>query len=251
MTTLHIITGEGIECEKESERFFKLPLFEFENVLRAPLPKILAQTEAFFAALKARDWIFFPGGFSFADHFGSGRLLAHTLKEIHFFERALQARVHLMGVCNGFQVLAHSGLLGQDCALLHNVNPKNQASMGFVNRWVTFKHATLGSLRLPVRHGEGRLQWSSGSRDLRPFLHYDDPDFNNGSLQNVAGLVGWHGASSVWGLMPHPEIAMRLADQPDFGGPDYDEQFRDRNFELRGDGVKLVKMIFEEVSGHA
>src|SRR3989475_9517898 len=54
-----------------------------------------------------------PGGFSYGDHLGAGRIFATVLvaqlqDQLTDF---LAAQKPLLGVCNGFQVLAESGIL--------------------------------------------------------------------------------------------------------------------------------------------
>jgi phosphoribosylformylglycinamidine synthase len=250
-----ILSGEGIECEKESFRFFSSASFELE-VSIAPVPKILSESFKAFEFLGAGDWLFIPGGFSFADHFGSGKLLAHQLRSKGFLRECLKRGVHLMGVCNGFQVLVETGLFGAGVKLCANESQRP----GFVNRWVECEAAEFLSSReffLPVRHGEGRLvretpRWHEG---VRPFLFYRDPSFDNGfdngSVDRTAGLVARIEKSSVWGLMPHPEIAFRNFDSPDAVGSEFSGL---ENFPLAqtaGDGVELVKAIFNEVKRYA
>ena len=57
-----------------------------------------------------------PGGFSFGDHLGSGRLLGNRLRfgireQVRNF---VKDRKPVIGICNGFQVLVKMGLLPGD-----------------------------------------------------------------------------------------------------------------------------------------
>ena len=246
MRRLFILTGEGIECEKEARQFFSLPPFETEAVY-APVPKILRGEMSIERDAKPGDFVFLPGGFSFSDHFGSGKLLAYKLNEKKFFEKVLSSRLHLLGICNGFQVLTESGLFGRGVRL-----EANQKGMGFTNRWVKLQPAAdlfqLGPIEVPVRHGEGRLVRDAKAWEpqVRPFLYYDDARFDNGSVDRVAGLRAEIGGSYVWGLMPHPEIAARPSDHPDAIGPDKMGLSRGalNKATEAGDGLKLVLEIF-------
>lgn len=217
---LFILTGEGIECEKEAKQFFSLPAFECE-VSYAPVPKILRGEIQIEKEAQPGDFVYLPGGFSFSDHFGSGKLLAYKLNEKKFFEKILAAKLHIMGFCNGFQVLTETGLFGAGVRLEHNQN-----SMGFVNRWVTLKAAPdlfkSSTVQIPIRHGEGRLSREKAAWEpfVKPFIFYDDPRFDNGSIDRIAGLRAEIQSSYVWGMMPHPEIAARMNDRPDSIGPE-------------------------------
>jgi phosphoribosylformylglycinamidine synthase len=57
--------------------------------------------------------IIVPGGFSYGDHLGAGRLLAvdlmHRLGDN--MRRFVEDGRSVLGICNGFQVLVKSGLL--------------------------------------------------------------------------------------------------------------------------------------------
>jgi phosphoribosylformylglycinamidine synthase len=185
-----------------------------------------------------------PGGFSYSDHFGSGKLLALKLQEAKFFGSLFDRGVNALGICNGFQILVASGIFGAHTQLDLN-EPR-----GFVNRWVNLSFHK-SRIRLPVRHGEGRLHLSPNKElpsEVQSFLHYEEEQygssFNNGSIQRIAGLRVRKGDSHIWGMMPHPEIALRRQDDPDFFATDFMPQHRESLAYQEGDGLKLLKQIF-------
>jgi phosphoribosylformylglycinamidine synthase len=128
---------------------------------------------------------------------------------------------HVLGICNGFQVLAESGLVPG--ALLRN------RSLRFAGRLIYIKPERLDSpfthdatgepLRVPVAHGEGCYYADDATLDqlerdgqvLFRYVHEDgtlaadpnDPANPNGSLRAIAGVC--NAAGNVAGLMPHPE----------------------------------------------
>jgi phosphoribosylformylglycinamidine synthase len=165
-----------------------------------------------------------PGGFSYGDALGAGRLLGLDLAT--WFADELAAAVDrgtpVIGVCNGFQALVRAGLLpgtGQPAVLAAN------ASGRFECRWVTLDSPPstslwtaelTGALRCPVAHGEGRLLVDDPARleaeGLVAFRYVDakgqpaagaHPANPNGSVADIAGLT--NPAGNVLGLMPHPE----------------------------------------------
>jgi phosphoribosylformylglycinamidine synthase len=182
----------------------------------------------------------FPGGFSFGDHLGSGKVFA-TL-----FQRSLGPRMERLladgglavGICNGFQVLVKMGVLpnmrgcrAQEVTLVHN------ESGCFEDRWVRVAFETgsrcawtrgLAEMDLPVRHGEGRFVAGSGEQlaDLArgglialryAAAHGGEPRYPedpNGSDGHVAGLCDPTGR--VFGLMPHPEAFLHSQNHPDW-----------------------------------
>jgi len=246
MRKVLILSGEGIECEKESARFFENLECKVEM---APMPKILQKKIAPAESLRKNDWFFLPGGFSFSDHFGSGRLLAYELRRSGLLEALFKKGVHVMGFCNGFQVLTECGVFGQGVKL--EANRHGEKPMGFTNRWIHC--AGLGLLagsafNFTVRHGEGRLTRPGDTWDsnVSPILSYNDPSFDNGSVEKIAGLMARVGSSYVFGLMPHPEIALRPLDGPDACGPEFMPSFRASLLKAEGDGVRFMKNLFKE-----
>ena len=130
----------------------------------------------------------------------------------------------VLGICNGFQVLAEAGLVPG--ALLRN------RSLRFVSRWISIaaqradtpftRGTTTGEpLRMPVAHGEGcyyadETTLDELERDGQVLFRYvdatgrvpadpDDEANPNGSLRAIAGVM--NRAGNVAGLMPHPERA--------------------------------------------
>ena len=93
--TCKILRGEGIECENELKRALDLEGYKTEFW---DLPRLFQNPKQYLDTLTENDWIFVPGGFSFADHLGSGRLLAYELEEIKFFEKVLEVGASVWGV---------------------------------------------------------------------------------------------------------------------------------------------------------
>ena len=166
-----------------------------------------------------------PGGFSYGDALGAGRLLALDLQG-WFGDQLRTARdagMPIIGVCNGFQALVHAGLLPGvervDAALVANDHGR------FECRWVWLKPGSKssiwtaeldGPLWCPIAHGEGRFVSNDVDRlvadDLVAFRYADRdgeqahgsfPANPNGSADDIAGVTDPSGL--VLGMMPHPE----------------------------------------------
>lgn len=179
-----------------------------------------------------------PGGFSYGDALGAGRLLGLDLATWFADElvRAREREMPIIGICNGFQALVRAGLLpgptdpapAEGDASEPSALPATLAANAngrFECRWVELIVARPGSpwldgvdgpLRCPVAHGEGRFVADDlaavKAAGLVAFRYGDGegvpadgtyPANPNGSADDIAGIVDATGL--VLGLMPHPE----------------------------------------------
>ncbi|MBA3944047.1 MAG: phosphoribosylformylglycinamidine synthase I [Herpetosiphonaceae bacterium] len=212
--------------------------------------------------LKHYAGLIIPGGFSYGDHLGAGKLLAVDL--IYRLGSALERFIAdghpVLGICNGFQVLVKAGLLGledspqQEPAITLTTNQSGH----YECRWVRLV-APLGQqciflrdisapFELPVGHGEGRLVAGVASlvrleqqgqialryvdRADQPTLHY--PANPNGAAGAIAGVSNRRG--NVLGLMPHPDRAFLPQLHPDWV----------RNKQRRqGDGLPIFRNMVQ------
>ncbi|MEQ8965644.1 MAG: phosphoribosylformylglycinamidine synthase subunit PurQ [Azospirillaceae bacterium] len=160
--------------------------------------------------LPEADLIVLPGGFSYGDYLRAGAMAAHSPILRDVAARA-KAGVPVLGICNGFQILAETGLLPG--ALVRN------ADLRFVARTVTLTVEradtpyTAGyrageEIRIPVAHHDGNYTADADTLarlegEGRVVLRYGEPV--NGSAADIAGLADPTGR--IMGLMPHPERA--------------------------------------------
>ncbi len=187
--------------------------------------------------LSEAQMLVLPGGFSYGDALGAGRLLALDLGT--YLADALKEFVAsgkpVIGICNGFQTLVKADILpGWDDAP-RAASLVNNASGHFECRWVTLA-PTPGSncvwtrdlmepIECPVAHGEGRfvLRDSTGLERLRACgqiaLTYADGTNPNGSIGDIAGICNL--AGNVLGLMPHPEDHIFAWQHPAHTRPDF------------------------------
>ena len=170
-------------------------------------------------ALPPVDLIVLPGGFSYGDYLRAGAMAAHSPVMREVVARAGQG-VAVLGICNGFQMLAETGLLPG--ALMCN------AGLRFVSRTVPVRVEDTASplmrgykagqvVRFPVAHMDGSYFADSGTiarleGEAQVAFRYvtgtgeaSEEANPNGSLNNIAGLRNANG--TVLGLMPHPERA--------------------------------------------
>ena len=174
------------------------------------------------ASLDGVAAVVLPGGFAYGDYLRAGVIarFSPVMRAVAAF--AADGGL-VLGICNGFQVLAEAGLVPG--ALLRN------RGLRFLGRDVRIAAERLvtpftalvgdGPLRLPIAHGEGcyfadEATLDELERDGQVLFRYvdaggtraraeGDPANPNGSLRAIAGVLNAHG--NVAGLMPHPERA--------------------------------------------
>jgi len=168
--------------------------------------------------------ILLPGGFAYGDYVRAGAIarFSPVMRAVAGFARDGGL---VLGICNGFQVLAEAGLVPG--ALVRN------RSLRFVSRRIAIAAERLDSpftwqvgarrpLAMPVAHGEGCFYADADTldaleRDGQVLFRYVRPDGSpavdaddganpNGSLRAIAGVS--NAAGNVAGLMPHPETAV-------------------------------------------
>lgn len=156
------------------------------------------------------DLVVLPGGFSYGDYLRTGAIAALSPIMGAVKDKAASG-VRVFGVCNGFQILAESGLLPG--ALLRNKHLKfvcKEVNLEVANGDTDFTRAyDQGQvIRCPVAHHDGNyfaddetLKRLEG--EGRVGFRYTEATNPNGSINNIAGVM--NEARNVLGMMPHPE----------------------------------------------
>lgn len=221
-----VLRAPGTNCDEETA-------FAWELAGGAPERVHINQLIRGERRLEDYQILTIPGGFSFADSLGAGKLLANELsyrlqEPLHRF---VEEDGLILGICNGFQALCKAGLLPQATLFFND-------SGRFECRWVSLQPVNSGTcvwtqtidhlVELPVAHGEGKFVPASDEalsqfwdRD-QVVLQYASADGSephypldpNGSVDHIAGLCNEKG--TVFGLMPHPERHVLSSQHPRF-----------------------------------
>jgi phosphoribosylformylglycinamidine synthase subunit PurQ / glutaminase len=174
------------------------------------------------------DLVVLPGGFSYGDYLRCGAMAAQSPVMRAVAEFAARGG-HVLGVCNGFQILCEAGLLPG--ALLRNAGLRflsmdchlrvERAGTPFTAHWQA------GAVfRAPMAHGDGN--WFGDDSTLARLngdglvaFRYCTPSGEvtpaanrNGARDNIAGILSAN--HRVLGVMPHPEDLV----DPLMGGED-------------------------------
>jgi phosphoribosylformylglycinamidine synthase I len=154
-----------------------------------------------------------PGGFSYGDYLRCGAI-ARFSPVMRTVARFAGEGGLVLGICNGFQILAEARLLPG------TLRPNE--SLSFVCRDVALRVERTDTpftsrcrrgqaLTIPVKHGEGC--WFADEALLAELemkgqvvLRYAAGENPNGAVADVAGITNAEG--NVFGLMPHPEHAV-------------------------------------------
>ena len=225
-----VLTGFGINCDLETMAVFEMAGAKAHRIHINQLVNGELELANFHIMAV-------PGGFSFGDHLGSGRLLGNRLRfglrqQVRDFVKSGKP---VIGICNGFQVLVKMGLLpgDEDVSFTQTASLTLNDSGHYEDRWVTLEFNSntpciwtkgLQRMRTPVRHGEGKFvtpsaellnEWENKGqlvcRYIDPNEHYPSaadkplpyPISPNASMRNIAGVCDPTGL--VYGMMPHPE----------------------------------------------
>jgi len=215
-----VIRTAGTNCDKES-------VYAFE----AAGADVDLQHINYLKKHKSMDdyqIVCFPGGFSYGDNLGAGKILALELNL--WLKDALKSFVDKgglsIGICNGFQIMVKTGLL-PDVDFKQTVTLTDNDSARFEARWIYLKvegksiwlKGLPEVITLPIAHGEGKFYTDKATLDRIEksgcvALRYVDSKGNNagyplnpnGALNAIAGITDSTGR--IFGLMPHPERFM-------------------------------------------
>lgn len=219
-----VLKTDGINCDAEMAHAFEVagarPEVVHVNQLRSDNRR-----------LSQYGVLAIPGGFSYGDDIASGKVLAIELTS--FLSDQLRGFVGdgkpILGVCNGDQVLARTGLLPDGKLGPQQITLAENTSGRFECRWIDLSVGESACkfvrpedfaqqpIPMQVAHGEGRFFGSD--EDIRRLIRngqvvfrYANPDLSepveypanpNGSLDNIAGICDPSGL--ILGMMPHPE----------------------------------------------
>ena len=157
------------------------------------------------------DVVGIPGGFSFGDYLRCGAIAAQSpicRAVVDFAGRG----GHVIGICNGFQVLCETQLLPgvlMRNAQLRFVCRQQRLRVETESSPFTGRYARGAEITIPIAHHDGNYSADPAlveqlrADDRIAFSYVDNP---NGSAGDIAGILSQN--RRILGLMPHPERAV-------------------------------------------
>ncbi|MCU0843701.1 MAG: phosphoribosylformylglycinamidine synthase subunit PurQ [Spirochaetes bacterium] len=230
-----VLTGYGINCDEETRYAFERAgavarIVHINDIIATPAMMANFQMAAF------------PGGFSYGDDTGSGKALANRVKNnlIDEFGSFIERDTLMLGICNGFQVMANLGIVpGLEAPIGSvQVSLERNTTARYQCRWVDLAVGPgnpsvflkgMKRLHVPVAHGEGNFYASPGvltaiEEKKLVALRYVRPDgspaggefpYNpNGSVNDIAAISDASGR--ILGMMPHPERNILFTQRDDW-----------------------------------
>ncbi len=259
-----VLRIEGTNCEDETvEAFRSLGVFAEAVHLKQFYSDMIRFDEQ--RSIFDYHCIVFPGGFSAGDYVRAGAIFSARVKSVlrRDLEEFIKMGYPVLGICNGFQVLAELGALpGLDedkpiadkpeMALAVNDSGRFECRAALLKREsgkCIFAKRVPDIVMYPVAHAEGKVVFPKDreeeiietliENEQIVFRYVDDkgnyagyPWNPNGSVYNIAGICNV--TYNVLGLMPHPERAF-------FGYQCGGEGY--------GDGYYLFRSVVEYLEG--
>jgi phosphoribosylformylglycinamidine synthase len=238
-----VITGNGTNCEMEMAHACRLAGSDEVDIVH--ISTLLSGEKS----LDDYHFLNLPGGFLDGDDLGSAKAGANRIlhsgiegrqeKLYDQFARFIAQGKLILGVCNGFQLLAKLGMLPgfdgdyQKQTVTLTFNDSGRFEDRWVYLYVNWQSPCIftrgiGGFYLPVRHGEGKFIVQD--EDVLERLHdnghvavqYSHVDYldiaieypanPNGSVHGIAGICNSTGR--IFGLMPHPEAYLHYTNHP-------------------------------------
>ena len=259
-----VLTGYGINCDEETA-------FAFARAGAAADIVHINDLIGNRSMIDRYQVFVFPGGFSYGDDTGSGKALGNRIKNnlMDEMRRFTERDTLMLGICNGFQVMANIGLVPAlegftgtaEAALEHNTTFRYQC------RWVdvaiekdspaVFTRG-IEVLHIPVAHGEGNF--FAGEAVLRAIeerrlvtMRYARPGggraggefpYNpNGSINDIASVCD--PGCRIMGMMPHPERGMFFTQRDDWTYLREKYRRAGKDIPEESDGLKIFKNAVE------
>jgi phosphoribosylformylglycinamidine synthase I len=172
------------------------------------------------------DAVVIPGGFSYGDYLRAGAISRFAPLMSRIVDAAnSEAKLPVLGICNGFQILTEAHLLPG--SMIKNDHLKflcRDQVLRVENNTTAWTNAYAAGqeITVPLKNQDGQYIADEKTLDAleaegRVAFRYVGMN-PTGSRRDIAGIS--NAAGNVVGLMPHPEHAIEVGYGPDHTGTD-------------------------------
>jgi phosphoribosylformylglycinamidine synthase II len=190
-----IIQFPGSNCCKDTSEYFENSVYIWHK--ETTLPNI--------------DFLVIPGGFAFGDRYYNKATDEYTIEPgkmalnspvTKIIYDAVEKKIPILGICNGFQILTKMNLLPGKLEL--NTNKKftcQKVNCSITSSFLQDNESV--EEEFYVANSYGNYCDTTNIPDEQIILKYNDESYCNGSERNIAGVCNKE--KSIFGMMPHPE----------------------------------------------
>jgi len=209
-----IVREEGSNGDREMAAAFQMAGFECLDLTMG----FIAKTPTI---LETLNGLAFVGGFSYSDCLGAGQGWAAVIRETPTLQQTFnkfrnRQDTFSLSVCNGCQMMALLGWVGDNCKFIQNRSGRFESRFPTVrvckSPAIMFQGMEESVMGVWCAHGEGQFTCTDIS-DTVPALQFVDPETHhptemypdnpNGSVSGTTGLCSKDGRHLA--MMPHPE----------------------------------------------
>jgi phosphoribosylformylglycinamidine synthase len=192
-----IIRYPGSNCDLDTLNYFENSFFIWHKETELPEMDLLVIPGGF--AFGDRDYVYATGKYTISP--GTMAVRSPVTKLIY---EAVEKKIPILGICNGFQILTKLLLLPGE--LRKNSNNKFTSKKVQLEILCNNNEHNKTETELYIANSYGNYQcYQSEYNDMAAlnqiFLRY--VDFNNGSVGDIAGICNFN--RTIFGMMPHPE----------------------------------------------
>ena len=202
--SIGIIRYPGSNCDYDALRYFDDSFFIWHKETMFP---------------EKLKLLVIPGGFAFGDRLYDNATGSYTISPgtmavqspvTKIIMEAVERKIPILGICNGFQILIQLGLLPGKLLLNQNKTFTCKCVKCYVTHDTTNYDTELYIANSYGRYSVDEEEYTRMLENEQIFIRYTDSNSvaELGSMYNIAGVC--NAEKNIYGMMPHPERATNI-----------------------------------------